>query len=270
MAIHVLLLREPSEIPDKYESAFAAVAEAEYVAHSFPVLETVLTNIPDLTHIICKQAPDFAGAIITSARACEALAQAVNDVAPFEIVWSAPFYVVGKATAAALRNVFPAADIRGESSGTAEQLAHFIVDNHSHSAHPTLLYLTGDKNRDTLPSILTPTFTLQPLKVYETTGAKDIPERLRAIVPSLSSSRWWFVLFAPSSAQFTWPHLQPYCELDDMSIAAIGPTTATFLQDDLGRRVAAVAARPSPDELVKAITNVENQRRRACAVSISA
>ncbi|KAF9052362.1 tetrapyrrole biosynthesis, uroporphyrinogen III synthase [Hymenopellis radicata] len=212
MAIHVLLLREPSEIPDKYESAFAAVPDAEYVAHSFPVLET-------------------------------AFAKVLDGIAPSEITWSAPFYVVGKATAAALRN----------SSGTAEQLAHFIMGNRSHSGHPTLLYLTGDKNRDTLPSILTPTFTLQPLKVYETTAAKDISERLRAIVPSLSTGRWWFVFFAPSSAQFTWPHLQPYYEPDDIGIAAIGPTTATFLQDDLGRRVAA---------LVKAIMNVEDQRRR--------
>lgn len=94
-----------------------------------------------------------------------------------------PFYVVGKTTAAALRAIhddFPGRnapqDIRGETSGTAEQLAKFIVEDLDQFGGGTvkLLYLTGDKNRDTLPTILTSArigITLHTLQVYETRGS---------------------------------------------------------------------------------------------------
>ena len=47
-------------------------------------------------------------------------------------------------------------DIRGGAeSGTSEKLAHFILQDLPPSNEPRqLLYLTGDKNRDVLPSIL--------------------------------------------------------------------------------------------------------------------
>ena len=78
--------------------------------------------------------------------------------------WSAlPFYAVGNATAKSLRSmrdlfgdtVLVPKDIRGGSeSGTGDRLARFILDNIPRTGTKKLLYLTGDKNKDTIPCIL--------------------------------------------------------------------------------------------------------------------
>lgn len=114
--------------------------------------------------------------------------------------WSSvPFYVVGQGTASALegvrqtygQTVYTPEIIRGESSGTGERLAHFIRDQ-PHERPKKLLYLTGDKNKDTVPTILGEAgIELQPLKVYETQGShtfeQDLDEALK-----LSSKGYFF------------------------------------------------------------------------------
>ena len=120
-----------------------------------------------------------------------------------------PFYVVGAATAIALADISTVAgatslapkDIRGaEESGTSEKLAQFILtDLPSTGAHSRrLLYLTGDKNRDTLPKILKDGgVELVSLQVYGTQGsstfARDLKQELRyagqseyIVLPSLN------------------------------------------------------------------------------------
>lgn len=84
--------------------------------------------------------------------------------------------------ASTLRSTTPNADIHGESSGTAEQLAKFIL---AERPRPTkLLYLTGDKIRDTLPSILGGAgVSLCSLKVNETQGNSTFLQYLKKIVP---------------------------------------------------------------------------------------
>ena len=103
-----------------------------------------------------------------------------------------PFYVVGQATALALKELenlyagigFCRLDIRGESSGTAEQLAHFILNDPT-SRSGQLLYLTGDKNRDTLPNILSGCgIKLHPLRVYETQGSSTFEQELLVALES--------------------------------------------------------------------------------------
>lgn len=104
-----------------------------------------------------------------------------------QLGWSAvPFYVVGKATADALRIIkdeHPTSphlpnDIRGEESGTGEALARFILNDLS---QPTgrLLYLIGDKTRDVLPRILRDAgMELHPTQVYETRGSSSFADDL--------------------------------------------------------------------------------------------
>ena len=100
-----------------------------------------------------------------------------------------PFYVVGNATAASLSEIREVAghtllapvDIRGAAeSGTSEKLAHFILEDLP-AARPTkLLYLTGDKNRDTMPSILREGgVELQFLQAYATQGSSTFAADLR-------------------------------------------------------------------------------------------
>jgi hypothetical protein len=107
---------------------------------------------------------------------------------------SIPFYVVGEATAAAVQEIqlrfksngFSCALIRGEQSGTGEQLGRFITDHYDGHGMGKLLYLTGDKNRDTVPSILAENnIPFQALQVYETRQRTDFEVLLDQVVDSL-------------------------------------------------------------------------------------
>ncbi|THH21767.1 hypothetical protein EUX98_g8288 [Antrodiella citrinella] len=284
MVSNVLLLRAPTQdgsSPDKYEACFAS---AGYQAVSIPVLETVLVNLSDLNQIV-KKGPlqkGLGGVIVTSARACEAwrvvVEQLVTDEGQsLDTDWtSAPFYAVGEATAAALADIssIPAShhlsprDIRGGSTtGTSEKLAQFILADIGHDTKTTLLYLTGDKNRDTLPNMLEDGgIDLENLQVYGTTGSSRFERDLRDALEGLPTDnpRWWIVYFAPSAAEFVTPILKRYYrlpELDvegninaqDVHLAAIGPTTLTFLRDSLRLVVDVTAPKPTPEALVGAI-----------------
>ncbi|KAJ6544758.1 tetrapyrrole biosynthesis, uroporphyrinogen III synthase [Mycena vulgaris] len=284
---NVLFLRASSQdpdSPDRYESLFTA---SGYISLSIAVLETVFTNIASLTDVIRHDAQHGA-AIITSGRACEAWGQAVDaleseQLSRQESHWSTtPFYVVGKSTASSLNAIrsahphspFAPTDIRGESSGTSGQLARFILADlelSPPSKRRPFLYLTGDKNRDTLPDILRDgNVELTPLQVYETQGSSRFAEDLRLALESSSTeelTRWWIVFFAPSSAEFVTPFLRHHFDLrstDSTSlkqlptrIASIGPTTSTFLRDKLNLWVDAEALKPTPEELLRAIVTYE-------------
>ncbi|KAJ6607406.1 tetrapyrrole biosynthesis, uroporphyrinogen III synthase [Mycena sp. CBHHK59/15] len=293
--INVLLLRAPSQnpdSPDRYDSMFR---DSGYRASSVPVLETVLTNLETLTDIV-RSGSRHAGVIITSGRACEAWSKACEtlenqssqEVPSQESDWSStPFYVVGKNTASMLTAIrlahpqsrFVPRDTRGESSGTSEQLARFILadlESSPESAQLPLLYLTGDKNRDTLPDILRRGgLELSPLQVYQTQGSESFPRDLKLAIessPHLESNTWWIVFFAPSAAEFVTPFLRHHFDLRSTDgsvssttqsparIASIGPTTSTYLQDQLNLQVDAVAIRPTAEDLVQAVLGCDQSR----------
>lgn len=108
---------------------------------------------------------------------------------------SIPFYVVGEATAAALAAIgetfghgtWTPKDIRGGSqTGKSESLARFILDDLPEREGKALLYLTGDKNRDTLPKILAEgQVSLRNLKVYETQGSSSFESDLEKTITYL-------------------------------------------------------------------------------------
>jgi uroporphyrinogen-III synthase len=178
MGCHVLLLREPSSPPetDRYE---AALSRASFRPLSLPVLETILENLDSLSQIFrggdnrCM----VDGVIVTSARAVDACAHAGADIDWGNVL----FYAVGPATRAQLARLpNPPRDVRGTESGTAERLAHYIVQDAKRGER--LLYLTGDKNRDTLPRIIREGLggeeTLKELKVYATRGVENFESTL--------------------------------------------------------------------------------------------
>ncbi|CAA7262699.1 unnamed protein product [Cyclocybe aegerita] len=173
-------------------------------------------------------------------------------------------------TATALREVFstfglPDPDIRGQTSGNAASLGPFILED-LRQRPAKLLYLTGDKNRDTISRILTEGgISLEPLQVYETRGSSTFESSLAtALAPCPKSGKhWWIVFFAPSAAAFVTPILRKYFILESRNsesqgllpskIAAIGQTTDAFLQEDLHLHVAAMAQKPAPENLISII-----------------
>ncbi|KAL0579230.1 uroporphyrinogen-III synthase [Marasmius crinis-equi] len=297
----VILLRAPSDSEDKYEAAFSAI---RYTPYSIPVLETALVNTEDLKRTIQSDSPEYDGVIVTSARACEAWKEAVDNLEGVSLngmsrpmagrgpheesssgSWQTkPFYVVGKGTGSALSGIHARHPdsplvpnpslIRGEDCGNADQLGRFIVEDLK-SRPVKLLYLTGDKNRDTLPNILCDgDVDFHALQVYGTQGSSSFPKDLKATLDNASESgsdtiRWWIVFFAPSAAQFVLPYLQEHFDLPanidyqgspklPAQAACIGPTTGTYLRETLGLHFAAMAAKPTPEDLVRAITSVDS------------
>jgi len=102
-----------------------------------------------------------------------------------------PFYVVGDATAAAASQIhaaFPTMahlaptenEVRGGAeAGTAERLGAFILGEGCERRR--MLYLTGDKNRETLPGMLTAGGVgLETLEVYGTRGSSTFRADLGA------------------------------------------------------------------------------------------
>ncbi|KAH6904409.1 tetrapyrrole biosynthesis, uroporphyrinogen III synthase [Coprinopsis sp. MPI-PUGE-AT-0042] len=263
---NVLLFREPST-QDRYEQLFQDYPH--YTAKSIPVLETVHCNIDSLSTHLLKDYDQFSGVIITSKRSCDTLheslqcSQQEDGISKALAHWSTvPFYVVGNATSSSLRAVqssfeqhgFRDIVIRGEASGTGEQLIRFIVQEHPKTAKP-LLYLTGDKNRDTVPTLLSEGgIAFRSLQVYETQPRKDFGEILNDAIEALPTDMpWWVVYFAPSSAQFVVPYIQNHTRLQETRIAAIGPVTSVFLEKDLHIPVHVVSPNPKPEDLVDAI-----------------
>ncbi|KAI0742477.1 tetrapyrrole biosynthesis, uroporphyrinogen III synthase [Daedaleopsis nitida] len=251
----------------------------------------------------------YAGVIVTSGRACEAWRTAVQQLeheqgradadsnSSSASSWSAiPFYAVGPSTASALITIehsFPSSlyvpyDVRGgDEAGTSEKLAHFIVSDLAGTpvegegeghGRKKLLYLTGDKNRDTLPAILTQaSLELDSLQVYATQGSTRFEEDLanalngvQALDPN-GDEHWWIVYFAPSSAKHVLPILRKQFEFAGSEevgettvgrrarVAAIGTTTSKFLESELKVKVDVVPPKPSPDALVEEITGWDRE-----------
>ncbi|KAG1849484.1 tetrapyrrole biosynthesis, uroporphyrinogen III synthase [Suillus subluteus] len=296
---NVLLLRAANQdSPDRYENAFRSRG---YHPISVPVLETVIVCREELAHrlSIGPEKQNLSGIIITSQRAVEAWSEAAQalitadnntPLKPESDWWSVPFYAVGEATSVALRDLcekiptmYTPRDIRGGSeTGTAERLAGFILkDLPSDGTSRKLLYLTGDKNRDTLPRILESAgVALDPLQVYATQGSSMFPHDLSLALERVKGntfeiyieegSSWgWIVYFAPSVAEFVTPILRNHfalpvvnsstedctqlSEYHHVKVAAIGPTTESFLQQTLKLSVAVTARNPKADDLADAV-----------------
>ncbi|KAI0033502.1 tetrapyrrole biosynthesis, uroporphyrinogen III synthase [Vararia minispora EC-137] len=286
----VLLLRAPTE-NDRYDSALRS---SSFIPFSLPVLQTTL-HIDGLKQIVSRP-PDVRGVIVTSARAAEAWGKAVDDILSAcaevgsSVDWRAiPFYTVGPATASLLRSLsgpspspsrvqLCPSNIRGMQSGNAEALAHFIVSDQHETPGATLLYLTGDKNRDTLSNIVKEArLKIREEQVYRTDGVElgafeesvlgTMKEEADPQRPA-SGEPWWIVCFAPSSTSHVLPVLRRHFHLpgDDSTsedasktrarLAAIGPTTADFLREQ-SLRVDAIPSRPSADALVEALRGAQ-------------
>ncbi|KZS95446.1 tetrapyrrole biosynthesis uroporphyrinogen III synthase [Sistotremastrum niveocremeum HHB9708] len=289
----VLLIRSPSEqTPDPYHEALEAAGNE---ATSIPILATQLVNIESLASKILAgplgkdAAASVNGVIMTSGRSVEAWKAAISTIIAQDTEGAAdwcttPFYVVGDKTASELKSLpsspfLPHVDfIRGaQEAGTAAKLAEFIIHDKDRSLG-TLLYLTGDKNRDTLSKTLDEHgIGWESICVYETTEDLEFPKRLDEFISQTygkATSAIRIVFFAPSAATYAVPHLTKHFILPTISptnlsegrasaivpermtalLYTIGPTTRDFLQGDMGLRVTGTAAKPNPESLTKVLS----------------
>jgi len=230
----VCLLRQSSGPEDAYARALHAVG---YAAVQVPVLAFTFTQ-PERLRSALETPEAFGGLICTSPRAVQAITEAVSEATllPWRVKRT---YAVGPATAEALAALGLLAET--PLGGTAETLAEQIIQ--APPAALPLLFPCGNRRREVLPAMLTAAgIAWQQQQVYETQVQTDIslPE---------GPAPEWIVSFSPSGV----PALQTLLsEAPDARVAAIGPTTATAVQQQ-GLAVSAVAETPSPTGLVAAL-----------------
>jgi uroporphyrinogen-III synthase len=203
MTHHILLLRTPADKPEEDEYHFQLSSHG-YSPHSITPLDTGLQNIDRLADVISSQDEDhlgFDGVIITSSRSIEAWISATKSDSFHKDIYlrkwrNATFYVVGSKTASlldqSLIELLPPRgfQIKGASeSGNAEKLADFILKTVGNTKQ-RLLYLTGDKNRDTLPNKLRESgksIDLVSLQVYATCEHPTLREKVKQYGEELRS-----------------------------------------------------------------------------------
>ncbi|KAF9508794.1 hypothetical protein BS47DRAFT_1365710 [Hydnum rufescens UP504] len=297
--------------------SYATALEREgYLTWFIPVLEHGATNLGSLERVM-RDGPNsrFGGVIVTSARAAEMwnqIGQRILDSGTISELglllslvffhWNAiinfrlsvpdeewsrlPFYVIGRATARALKEskylprdspFTPTITLGADESGSGDKLARFIVSDYPNrwAGKPLpLLYLTGDKTTGILASTLTADgLDIHPAQVYKTWTRESFNNDVNPIIEWLRDGpevqSLWIVFFAPSSSKAVLPTIRRHFDLASSSesnesgrlftrVAAIGPTTAAFLREREHLRVDVVPAQPRPLALAESIRGADS------------
>lgn len=231
---NVLLLRSPRE-PDPYVAALDA---AGFTAQCVPVLRFEFVGRDTLAEHI-QRPEEYAGLTLTSPRTVAALKD--FDLAAWR---NHPAFVVGPRTAAEARRL--GLRTMGEESGSADDLADMIA---ARSFERPLLFLCGDRRRDTIPDRLRAAgVAFDELVVYRTTGDAE------ALAEAVEPPPDWIVFFSPSGVETADVLAGP--SWNRIFHAAIGPTTAEALRT-AGLAPAAVAEAPTPEALAAALTHAQ-------------
>ena len=251
----VYLFRTPTE-PDPYEEA---LENAGFRCRPVPVLDFELVNGEALRAALAH--PDrYAGLILTSPRAAEALAEALPWLPNQSAAWMAkPVFAVGPRTSEALRRL--GFQPCGEEAGSADALAD-VLERHAAEVEGALLFLCGDRRRETLPERLRGSgIAFEECVVYRTVE--------RAPFERPGESPDWMVFFSPSGVEAVQRtpqepvlatrdegKLSGIDERAPVKIAAIGPTTAEALRR-AGLVPDVIAEAPTPEVLAGALASHE-------------
>ncbi|KAL9608965.1 MAG: hypothetical protein Q9167_006232 [Letrouitia subvulpina] len=253
----------------------------------------------------------YGGLIFTSQRAVDAFNSALYSLFPYsnqagvnEVCSTVlrrlqslkiPLYAVGPATARALKEVqgllLPCCTVEGgELAGSSDLLAPLIL-KHYNAIHSSadrgarswtsnkegnkkpLLFLAGEKHRDTIPVTLTSAsveqrIVVEEVVVYSTTTSPNFPSLLFSKLHATSSAPIrWLVIFSPTAGGQLLSSLgwldeatnrvygsQHDCWKDRTTfVASIGPTTEEYMRKNFGFEVDVCAAKPNPEGVSKGI-----------------
>lgn len=300
-AIPIVFLKNKSQKKDSYKDHFRSIEDFHFAPYFIPVLNhgIVSENVSKIRELLTSHAinlknpngghPErYGGIIFTSQRAVEAFSEAIDGLPSLSTLIGpeTPFYVVGPATADALRAIVSDVPIIGQDTGTGELLSErILLDFNSRwenlldkiGSKPPLLFLTGNRTRGIIPKLLqAPKLSeerrigIHGLMVYETsenagfgkafstmwTQSKDVGQPLQ-----------WVVVFSPSGCKSMLDALGKLSgdgKVRDTSgqipnIATIGPTTRDYLVREFGLEPTVVAAEPSPAGVASSILKYINE-----------
>nr|XP_022341656.1 uroporphyrinogen-III synthase-like isoform X2 [Crassostrea virginica] len=220
-----------------------------YHGHCIPILDFHFINL-DLYAQLLRKLEQYLAIVFTSPRAVQATKMALNSVdTPLSWIQSIKCYAVGKATAHAAQKL--GFQTSGESTGNAELLSQFIVQDSERAENREVLFPCGNLCRDVLCETLKAhKFRVTEVKVYETVAKEDISKELYMVTQSnvpVDS----IVMFSPSGVPVLTRSLKkfPQLSVNSVKILAVGPTTESELKKH-NVPVYATLRRPDPQSLI--------------------
>ncbi|XP_048744480.1 uroporphyrinogen-III synthase-like isoform X2 [Ostrea edulis] len=242
----ILFKSETGENSDPY---MKILKRHGYQSHCIPILDFNFINL-DLYGQLLKNLQKYLAIVFTSPRAVQATELVLNAIGiPLCSIQSVKCYTVGKATALAAKNL--GFHTCGESTGSAEFLARYIVQDSEDAGNREVLFPCGNLCRDVLCDTLEAhNFHITEVKVYETVAKEDVSNELYVITQSkvpIDS----MVMFSPSGVPVLTSTLRKFPQLlvDSVKILAVGPTTESELQKH-NLPVYATLRRPDPESLI--------------------
>jgi uroporphyrinogen-III synthase len=281
--IPVILLKTKSSPSDKYQEYFETLGNGAYHPIFIPVLEhqiqeDVLEQISDL--IVNRSFNNegvrrYGGIIFTSQRAVEAFTLLANRLASIgELIdETTVFYVVGPATARAVKAIGLHCPVLGEETGNGDTLAEFILTDYNTrwttpESKPSLLFLVGEQRRDIIPKTLQSgsispeqRIKVDEIEVYKTTEHPRFEAEFRNEWIKCNGEQC-VVIFSPSGCRTMMKVLGLVDETtgkydnrrkSETKIATIGPTTKAFLIREFDLEPDVSAPSPNPESLGNAI-----------------
>lgn len=254
--MNVLLLKEPRDGDSGPDPYIKELASHGHNATLIPVLSFKFVSLNMLSDKIF-QPEKHGGLIFTSPRAVEAVKMCVEERkqewdSSVKDKWnSKSIYVVGKATAALVRNL--GLSPVGEDTGTADVLSKVIIEKENTNI-PPLFFPCGSIKREVLPTALRDNgVPLETLTVYQTAEHPDLEKNLKNYfteqgVPASVA------FFSPSGVKFCLEVVRRLSsdQLNQIKFAAIGPTTEEAMRAE-GLTVSCTAQKPTAEHLSAAI-----------------
>ena len=315
--IPVYLLKTKSSPTDAYEEYFETLDNGKYKPIFVPVLDHILRD--DALRTLRRSAERFAfaggseadarrkatnnpakkygGIVFTSQRAVDAFATVVAKLDPAKIESlfdrNMTIYVVGQATANAVKALGLPCPVVGAHTGNGEALADFILQWHATLSRDVthldgrklpLLFLVGEQRRDIIPTTLQsenlPPHERIPVVeviVYETGEMVSFEEDFTDLIREAKVAKinkQWVVVFSPQGCEAMLSSLRWLEEKSGkfneglrevMSgpmrtcIATIGPTTRDYLRQEFGFDPDVCARSPSPEGVGEGMLRFEEQ-----------
>ncbi|CAO3638799.1 unnamed protein product [Mucor hiemalis] len=179
-----------------------------------------------------------------------------------------PAYIVGPQTAKALHELpLFKGHIDDKQHWTvaprAAELIDLIVQDQQKVRRPKILFLAGDKRRDLIPhGLKSANLEFHEIQSYVTCPHTDLSKSIENLPESD-----WLVYFSPSGLQFILSTIDTATREKFLATsvnntvtktAAIGPTTADFIVEELGFSPHVMADKPDAQHLVDAIVQLDS------------
>uniref|UniRef100_A0A3B4V5G2 Uroporphyrinogen-III synthase n=1 Tax=Seriola dumerili TaxID=41447 RepID=A0A3B4V5G2_SERDU len=253
--MHVLLLKEPRDGDSGPDPYIKELASHGHKATLIPVLSFKFVSLNTLSDKLF-QPEKHGGLIFTSPRAVEAVKMYLKLFhskwkSSVKDKWNAKaIYVVGKATAALVRNL--GLNPLGEDTGTAEVLSRVIIEREDTNI-PPLFFPCGSIKREVLPTALRENVPLETLTVYQTAEHPDLEKNLKNYFTEQGTPAS-VAFFSPSGVKFCLEVVRRLSgeHLTQIKFAAIGPTTQDAMTAE-GLSVSCAAEKPTAEHLAAAI-----------------